>query len=201
MLINVDKCNSYTPRCIGIFNTFKKVKGLWDQRFWTLLLWMNDFCFCPTRVPRGSPFLAPSFCRSCSCHDDPWPPSLPHIWTTLLGFPPAALLTPYPLSLDGFPSSFWNYIIGVKRDYPLVPFSSLSILPSYEPHAVLVLNVNMLMLPVLALPTWASLMNSRLRAQLPIWLLPLDVHRDTKHTNNSELIISPNATKVESELN
>ena len=94
MLINVDKCNSYNPRYIWIFNTFKKVKGLWDQRFWTLLLWMSDFCFCPTRVARGSPFLAPSFCRSCSCHDDSWPPSLPHIWTTLLGFPPDALLTP-----------------------------------------------------------------------------------------------------------
>ena len=53
----------------------------------------------------------------------------------------------FPLSLDGFPSSSWNYIFGVKRDGSLVPFSSLSILPSYESHAVTVLNVNMLMTP------------------------------------------------------
>ena len=85
----------------------------------------------------------------------------------------------FPLSLDGFPSSSWNYIFGVKRDVSLVPFSSLSILPSYESHAVMVLNVHMLMTPILTLLTQTSLMNFRLRGQLPIWLLPLNVHRET----------------------
>ena len=85
----------------------------------------------------------------------------------------------FPLPLEGFPSSSWNYIFGVKRDHSLIPFSSLSILPSYESHAVMVLNVNMLMTPILTLPTHISLMNFRLRGQLPIWLLLLNVRRDT----------------------
>ena len=98
MLVNVDKCNSYNPRCIGVFNTFKSVRGPKTRSLeHCCCIWMS-FAFAQTEPPLG-PFLwlHPSAKTALvkMTHDlHSWPTAGPHSLVFLL--PHCSLLLTLP---------------------------------------------------------------------------------------------------------